>query len=177
MEDPKTSPPPKWWLSVIKDIEKAALAAKNSFMTTNTVLGKSSSDTDELLGYYIRQQNGKVGFYSIKDLKRPLPIGVVIRGALPKPQAISEGPLISSYIFNTIKDNVNMIPKLWLSKVITKIMSGEPVTPKNDFKDFPEWVQLPPNLKKDKALIDLLYRAVRYEGLKGLSRYNDMVVT
>ena len=28
--------------------------------------------------------------------------------------------------------------------------------------------------RKDKTLIDLLYRATRYEGIKGLARYNDL---
>jgi hypothetical protein len=174
MSDKRTnSTPPKWWTNVIADIEKAVVVSKKSFIQPNTVLSSKLGSEGEILGYYIRQESRGIGFYSMEDLKHELPVGDVIRGKLPKPRSILEDMSISSFITETISSNIRLVPIMWLSKTVNKIVSGVAIQFPTDFREFPSWVALPISRKKDKTLIDLLYRAVRYEGLKGLARYND----
>jgi len=174
---PKTksnSSPPKWWLNVITDIEKSVIASRKSFVEPNTVLSNKMDDDGNIVGYYIRQQNAKIGYYSSKQFKSEIPIGVVIKGTLPKPQTTDKEMTISSFIIGTIHSNVPMVPIMWLTGIVRKIIEGEPIKFPEDFREFPDWVSLNIELKRDKQLIDLLYRVTRYEGLKGLSRFNDL---
>jgi len=170
----KQSQPPIWWTKVIDDLKKAAIAAKKSFYTPNMVIGNIISDDGNITGYLIRLSNGKIGFYPKDDVLQDLPVGVKITGKLKPPEKIYPEPDIASYAFEVIRENISLIPRLWLRKILSKLLSGKPITMKEDLKPFPEWILLPPNKKKDKALIDLLYRATRYEGIKGLARYNDL---
>jgi hypothetical protein len=78
-------------------------------------------------------------------------------------------------VVEVIRQNVSLIPKLWLRGIILKILKGVPITPKQDLKPFPVWIALyPAEKKQDKELIDILYRVTQYEGIKGLARYNDL---
>jgi len=165
--------PPGWWIKVIDDLEKATYAAKRIYKDSNIVLGINEDEDDNIIGYLIRQQDGSVGYYPSKKIKKKLPIGSKIKGNLPKPEFIMEEPKLIHFITGVIYDNIKLVPKLWLRKILLKIIGGQPIVPKEDLKPFPEWVLIPSELRKDKALIDLLYRAVEYEGLKGLARFND----
>jgi hypothetical protein len=166
--------PPIWWTKVINDLEKAVFAAKKSFYDPNIVINVDVNlDDSVILGYLIRLQNGDVGYYKISSIKQQLPVGARIKGKLPKPDMVVNEPEIISYTYEVIRENVLLMPRLWLRKILMKIFNGEPIVMKEDLKAFPEWVLLSPELKKDKALIDILYRVTRYEGLKGLSRFND----
>ena len=168
--------PPKWWTKVISDLERASLAAQKSYKIPNVVIGIETNDaTGSTIGYIIRMNDGNVGYYPQKDIKKHLPVGARIKGNLPKPQKVIDEPLIESYAYEVVKENVALIPRLWLRKVIGKIIQGEPITMKQDLKAFPEWILLPADKKVNKDLIDLLYRATRYEGIKGLSRFNDIL--
>jgi len=168
--------PPIWWSKVIKDLEKAALAAQKSFQIPNMVIGITQSNhTGEITGYLIRQENGSVGYYSYEEIPRKLPVGVKIKGKLKPPSSMYPEPEIASYAFEVIRENVRLIPRIWLKRVLDKILNGKPITIKDDLKPFPEWILLPIEKKKNKSLIDLLYRATRYEGIKGLSRFNDII--
>ena len=173
--DSRKKVPPVWWTKVIGDLEKASIAAQKSFKIPNMVIGITQSQEDgTITGYLIRQKNGSVGYYSITDVPHKLPVGFKIKGELKTPFSMYPEPTIASYAFEVIRENIRLIPRLWLRKILGKILSGNPVTMKEDLKPFPEWVLLNPQKKKDKALIDLLYRVTRYEGVKGLARFNDL---
>jgi hypothetical protein len=173
--DSKKKVPPIWWTKVIDDLEKAAVAAQKSFKVPNMVIGITQSSLDgSITGYLIRQEDGSIGYYASEEVPHKLPVGVKIKGKLKKPSKMYPEPDIASYAFEVIRENIRLIPRLWLRKVLGKILGGEPITMKEDLKPFPEWVLLPKPKKKDKTLIDLLYRATRYEGIKGLARFNDL---
>jgi len=167
--------PPKWWANVISDIERATQAAKVSFNDTNIVLGTETDDTNNILGYLIRVSDKSIGYYSVDKIKRKLPVGSKIKNKLPEPEEKREEPKLEVYIFEVIRENITLIPKMWLRKVIDKIVNGKPITIKEDLVPFPKWVLLPLDKREDKALIDILYRATRYEGIRGLARFNDVL--
>lgn len=175
MEETNLKVPPDWWLKVIKELEEASLAAKSSFVQKNTVLELDTDNHSNTLGYLIRMPDGQVGYYPAESIPHRLPMGVSVKGKLPTPEKIVDEPSIESFTFDVIRENIRLVPRMWLRKVIGKILTGKPVTPKEDLKAFPQWVLLPLELKQNKVLIDLLYRAASYEGLKGLARYNDLV--
>ena len=168
----KTKVPPVWWTNVIKDLEKAAIAAKRSFKEPNTVLGERTDGEDSF--YLIRLKNGKVGLYPKSDMKKTIPLGVKIKGHLPEASEIIDEPPIFHFAYQVIHSNAKLIPALWLIGVLRKILQGEAITAKDYLMPFPEWIHLPKETKEDKNLIDLLYRATRYEGIRGLTRYNDL---
>lgn len=178
MEDSrKKKIPPSWWVKVINDLERASLAAQRSFKTPNTVVGITEDSEGETTGYLIRHQSGGIVYYTASEVKHALPVGAKLKNDLPEPEYEVEGlpeVTIESYAFEVIRENINLIPRLWLRSVLGKILQGKPITMKEDLKAFPAWVLLPADKKDDKTLIDLLYRATRYEGLKGLKRYNDL---
>jgi len=175
MEKEKKGTLPKWWTNVIKDLEIATQVARKSFVRSNVVVGAIPDDITGLsIGYLIRLEDSRVGYYSAETTGKNLPVGSHIKGELPEPERVEEEPLIESYIFEVIKENVALIPRMWLNKVIRKIVNGQPITKKEDLKAFPEWVLLPVDKRSDKVLIDILYRVTRYEGMKGLARFNDL---
>jgi hypothetical protein len=176
--------PPKWWANVISDIERSISAARTSIHHPNIILGTEAEDIDEpqkITGYLIRMPGGKVGFYSAETIKRSLkikrdiPVGIKIPIPLPEPDELRDEPKIEAYVFEGIRENVKLIPKLWLRRIIIKIVNGKPITIKEDLIPFPKWVLLPFDKREDKALIDVLYRATRYEGVRGLARFNDIL--
>lgn len=164
---------PKWWTNVVGDIERAVAAARESFNTSNVVIGIDTDNDGSPIGYMVRLPN-EVGYYPIDTIGHELPIGVKLRGEIPAAEYTAEEPPLESYIYEVIRENVVMIPRMWLRKVIGKIVKGQPITKKEDLKAFPEWVLLPTDKKADKELIDILYRVTRYEGIKGLARFNDL---
>jgi len=167
--------PPLWWTKVIDDLEKASVAAQKSFNIPNMVVGITQSNDDgEVTGYLIRQEDGSIGYYPSGEIPHKLPVGVKIKGKLKPAKSQHPEPEIASYAYEVIRENIRLIPRLWLRRVLEKILGGKPITMKEDLKPFPEWVLLPTDKRKDKTLIDLLYRATRYEGVKGLARYNDI---
>lgn len=180
MEGSSKKIPPTWWVKVISDLERASLAAQKSFLVPNTVIGTiTQNDREgEVDGYLIRRKDGSVGYYTKAEVKQELPVGAKIRNELPKPEYELSGAMeatIEVYAYEVIRENVRLVPRLWLRKVLRKILQGKPITMKEDLKAFPAWVLIPVEKREDKSLIDLLYRATRYEGLKGLSRFNDIV--
>lgn len=164
--------PPKWWTNVIKDIERAVNAGRRTFKEPGIVIGFSENDKAERYGVLVRMRNGDVGYYSGKEEVLP-PMGSRLKGDLPSPESIIKEPAFESFVFEVIREKVKLIPRIWLRRIIKKMVEGKPITMEEDLKPFPEWVLLPGSRRKDKSLIDLLYRATRYEGLKGLERYND----
>jgi hypothetical protein len=171
----KKKVPPLWWTKVIDDLKKAAIAAKKSFKTPNMVVGITQSNDDgSITGYLIRQEDGTIGYYPSEEIPQKLPVGVKIKGKIAQAKSHYPEPEIASYAYEVIRENIHLVPRLWLRKVLGKILGGKPITMKEDLKPFPEWVLLPAEKRKDKTLIDLLYRATRYEGIKGLARYNDL---
>jgi len=171
METPKGGHPPKWWVKVIKDLEQATKVSQDTFKTPGIVIGFSENSDGEKQGILVRLKNGEVGYYSGKgDLP---PVGSKIKNDLPLPEVIVKEPKLISFVFEVIRGQIKLLPNLWLRKVLTKMLEGKPVTMVDDLKPFPDWVKLSVKMKKDKALIDVLYRVTRYEGLKGLERFND----
>jgi len=166
--------PPQWWSKVINDLEKAVVAAKKSFNDPKVVLHAELDSEGKIAGYKIRLPDKKVGFYPSGNLKGTPPVGSVIKADLPEPEKLVDEPSMSSYTYGVISYNIRLVPKLWLNTTITKIFKGEPITMKKDLRPFPVWIALPAEKKQDKSLIDLLYRATRYEGLKGLARFDDI---
>jgi hypothetical protein len=166
--------PPQWWLKVIKDLEKAALAAKKSYYQPRVVIGNIEEEDGNITGYLIRLENGDVGYYAAKDIPKDLPTGVRLTGKIPKPDSIKEEPKIESFTFEVIRENIKLLPRIWLNRTLKKILGGQPITMKDDLRAFPEWISISFDKKTDKDLIDILYRVTQYEGLKGLSRFNDL---
>ena len=173
----KPTYPPKWWTMVIGDIEKAVANAKADFNTPGTVIGFEDPNGPDggITSIFVRLDNGEVGQYPIKEGAISPLIGSVLKGNLPEPEAIIQEPQLAAYIFEVIRSRINLIPALWLRKIVQKMVTNKPITLKEDLKPFPEWVKLSAEKRQDKVLIDLLYRATQYEGLKGLLRYNDII--
>jgi hypothetical protein len=169
----KPAHPPKWWAKAIKDLERAVAASTRSFQIPGTVLGYSEDNEGEKRGIIVRLDNGECGYFSKERLSQIPMVGAIIKKGLPEPEVIVKEPLFDAFVFEVVRERVKLIPPIWLRKVIAKMASNQPITMGEDLKPFPEWVFLPQKLKKDKALIDLLYRATAYEGLKGLERFND----
>jgi len=176
IKDKSKKIPPKWWTNIISDLERASLAAQKSYDKPGVIIGKDTDkyNSDITIGYYIRLDSDKVGYYPVKNSDKTFPVGAKLKGELPKPTDIIDEPPIESYIYSVIKERINLIPSMWLRKIIGKIVAGKPITPKEDLRPFHSWILIPVD-KRSKALIDLLYRAVEYEGLKGLYRFNDIL--
>jgi hypothetical protein len=173
MATPKQDPP-KWWSKVIKDLEKAVASAQGSFRKPGTIIGYVDTDAYQKDGLLIRLPKGDVGFYKIQDKAEVIPTtGNVIKGELPEPDRVVGEPDISSFIFEVIRERIKLVPQIWLKNIIKKMLRSEPIIYDNS-KTFNEWVMLNPAQKKDKELLRILQAIVKYEGLKGLSRFNDI---
>lgn len=115
--------------------------------------------------------NGEVGEYPKQALGgRKLPTGVKLKSNLPEPTNVVLEPNQEVFTFEVLREQIKLIPRLWLNRNISLLMHGKEIQPPASFQ---AWVLLPPDKKKDKALIHLLEVAVQYEGLRGLARYND----
>jgi hypothetical protein len=119
----------------------------------------------------IRLNTGEVGVYATKLLgSKNLHTGIKIKGELPEPEEVTEDPAETAFIFEVIREQIKLIPRIWLQKSIRALIRDDTI----DFPDtFKQWVLLSPKKKEDSELISLLEKATAYEGLKGLARYND----
>lgn len=167
----KPKHPPVWWTKVIKDIERVVASARLSYDTPGLVIGTEESDTATVIS--VRLPDGAVGHYDLpKEHKAPL-IGSKLKNIPLEFADDGKEPSLQTFIFEVIRQEVKLVPRIWLKRIITKMVEGRPITIREDLKAFPEWVLLSPKIKKDKTLIDILYRVTKYEGIKGLSRFND----
>jgi hypothetical protein len=159
-----------WQKKVQEDLERLVSLAEESFKTPGVIVGYLEKDNRKSK-YMIRMANGDVGLYPRKVLgDRDLHTGLKIKNKLPKPETIVSEPDLAVFIFEVLKEQVNLVPRLWLRTSVTKILEGGKA---NITKPFNEWVLLPVEKRGDTKLIELLEKAVEYEGLKGLVRYND----
>ena len=160
---------PKWWLNVINDITRITASAQNSFKEPGVVL-EISEEND---GVAIRLSNGTIGFFKGKGFPK---LGDIIQPKdLPEPNKIihDQDVELLSFITGVIQERVNLIPKIWLNGVVSKLLKQQPVTIEDYGKRFPEWVLMSTKNRSDKELVDLIYRATSYEGLRGLMRFKD----
>jgi len=172
----KKGGPPIWWTKVINDLEKAVMASKRSFIEPNVVIKNEMNNDGETIAYLIRLGNGDIGYYPAEKFPKRVPVGSRIKSKLPTPAKIVQEPDIASYTYETLRDNVRLIPRMWLMKVLQKIHQGQAITQKDDMQSFKDWVLVARPRKKDKRLIFLLSQVTAYEGLKGLARYNDLAI-
>ena len=166
--------PPKWWSKVISDIEKIVASSGPLFQTPKTIIDIPRDEEDNIIGVVVRLENGGAGFYPASKKISPK-VGYAIKNKLPDPAVEVKEPDFSRFVYELIRERIRLVPPIWLYKIIKKMTSNKAIT-KDDLKPFPEWVLLSPENKKDKQLVDLLYRAASYEGLKGLERFNDKAI-
>jgi len=175
----KMGTPPKWWSSVVSDITKLIIMEQELYTTPGIILEAKYRDSDTELeypiGYLIRMDDGRVGFYNTKRSSPKLKVGSKISDKLPKPTSLVDEPQLKFFIFRTLISSLALMPRLWLIKIIDKILKNEPITFDEDHIPFNLWVMIPLDKRNDKELIDLLYKAVSYEGVKGLYRFNDII--
>ncbi len=157
-----------WWYKVKMDLDKAIQAAQKSFKTPGVIIGFTGDE--KKTGYLIRLNNGDVGVYSKEILGEiDLPTGVKIKSNLPEPKNVVLEPSQEEFAFEVLREQVQLLPRLWLKKGVANLMDGNEIVPPEDFG---KWVLLPPE-KRDTERIALLKAVVSYEGLRGLARFND----
>ena len=162
---------PQWIKRVIEDVKNTINAAERSFKTPGVIVGFTDDDNGEKMNYLIRLTDGEIGVYPKHILgQKDFHTGIKIRGRLPEPKTVAMEPDIASFIFEVLREQIKLIPRIWLKSQIRNILNGQEVNIGNDF--YP-WVLISPEKKKDKQLLKLLEMATAYEGLKGLARYND----
>ena len=173
--DMKKKPKSKiWWQKVTRDIQNTVAGARRTYNNPRTIIGVSTDNkTGTTSGYLIRLKSGDVGYYPASTFRTNPRVGSMIKGEIPKFDHIADEPTLASYAYEVICESVALVPRMWLRKVIQKVVDGKPVTEDEDYKAFPEWVLLPKHLKEDGQLVDILARVTRREGLKGLARFND----
>lgn len=160
----------RWWQQVTTGIANAVKIGKRSFYEPGSVLGAKTDDDNKIVGFIVRDKSRTPRFIPIGKLKRPLDVGSKVDMNFDKYETHEE-PEMVSFIYGAISNQVKLLPKLWLHKIIKKLLNGEPIT-EDDFKPFDQWVKLPVELKQDEELIELLYRAANYGGLEFLSKFN-----
>ncbi len=159
----------KWWDKITNDLYKAVIAAQKSYRTPGVIIGYTGDDVKT--GYLIRLKNQEVGVYKKHILgKNDIPTGVKIKSNLPEPKYTVLEPDVEIFTFEVLREQIKLLPRLWLKKSIKLLMKGEGLSP---VEDFDRWVLLPQKKKLDKELLSLLELVASVEGLKGLARYND----
>ena len=162
---------PLWWSKIYLDLKTAAKAAEKSFTNPGVVIG-FVEDQDDKISFIIRLESGEAGYFS-KEMfgNRDLPTGAKIKKNLPQPEKIVEDPDSSAFAYEVLREQIKLLPRLWLKRNIEALISGKDIQePKLTFN---EWVLLSPKKRRDRHLVNLLESAVKYEGLKGLARFND----
>lgn len=163
---------PLWWTKVYRDLKSAAAAAKKSFITPGVVIGFNVDDNDQKIQYLIRMPNGGVGLYDKKALHgKDLPTGVRIKSSMSDPEMMVDEPDRDAFAFEVLREQIQLLPRMWLKRNITLLLNNSHVNRPN--LSFSDWVLLSPSKRKDRYLTNLLESAVKYEGLKGLARFND----
>ncbi len=166
---------PLWWHRVIKDIKRACESSRRSFLTPNVIIGFTESDGSKRTGYLIRVSDGEVGYFPISLIgKKQLPVGAKIKSKLPQPEFLVKDPQREIFIFETIREQVKLLPKVWLKKVIKMILAGENHKINSTYREFSAWVLLSKKHKNNTYAIAAILKAIEFEGLKGLARYNDL---
>ena len=164
--------PPIWWVKVSGGLTSSVRAAKLSFYTAGVIVGFEEEDNQKI-GYIIRLNDEEVGYYSKETLgNKDLPIGVRLKNRLPEPETIVDSPQLSTFTFEVLREQIKLVPRMWLKKQIDLLLNNQKILPPQN-PSFKNWVLLNSDKKKDRYLINLLEAAVKYEGLKGLSRFND----
>ncbi len=159
-----------WKERVHHDLTKAVQAAERSFNTPGVIVGFQDRD-GEKTDYLVRLNDGNIGLYSKKTLGgKELHTGIKIRGNLPEPKKLVGDPDITTFIFEVLREQIKLIPRIWLRIQINRVLEKQSIEIPDVFQD---WVLLPKDKKKDKTLMKLLELALEYEGLRGLARYND----
>ncbi len=162
---------PLWWKKIQLDLEKAAIASQKSFDTPGVIIGFTVDEQENKTGYLIRLNDNEVGEYPKRLLgKKELPTGVKLKSNLPDPINIVLEPDKEIFAFEVLREQIKLLPRLWLKRNITSLIRGEIIKPPASFS---QWVLLPPEKKKDQPLIDMLISVITYEGLRGLARFND----
>ncbi len=161
---------PRWWIRVKKDLEKATSTAQKSFKTPGVIIG-FLEENEKKTSYLIRLNDGDVGVYSTDVLsQKELSTGIKIKSNLPDPENVVQEPDKETFTFEVLREQIKLLPRLWLKRNIDSLMRGEDIQCPTSFST---WVLLTPEKKRDGTLIKLLKIAVEYEGLRGLARYND----
>jgi len=164
--------PPLWWVKITQGLRIAVKAAKESFYRNNVIIGFIEDDDGKKIGYLIRLPDEETGYYSRETLSnKELPIGVLVKNQLPEPEDKVEPPELGTFIYEVLREQVKLVPRLWLRKQIRKLLAGEELQP--DITSFKQWVLLPKEKKENLDRIKMLETVVKVEGLKGLSRFND----
>ncbi len=161
---------PLWWQKVNSDLTKAVFSAKKSFNNPGVVVG-FTGDIDDKKDFLVRLPDGNIGLYSKDNIGNDLPTGVKIKNNLPDPDSIQLEADLDSFIFEVLREQIKLLPRMWLKRSISLLLNNKQLkVPKITFSD---WVLLSRTKRQDRYLTNLLESGVKYEGLKGLSRYND----
>jgi hypothetical protein len=167
---------PQWWSKIVKDIERTCESSRRSFTTPSVVIGTTEDEIAKITGYIVRLNNGEAGYYPVGGaLKgKHIPVGARIKSTLPEPEFLVKDPERSSFILKTIKEQVKLVPVLWLNRTIKAICEGRRDQIDGYDKMFHEWVKVPKTTRKNRQAMNAILKAVEWQGLKGLARYNDV---
>ena len=169
---------PKWYKKVVKQLCSAVNDLKKRSLEEGTVLGRIQESDNFII-------RGKSGIYVISLISSDSTDSESFVGKNIGPQKTwsdeileefkgNVDKIIIDFIFEVIKENISLVPRLWLWDAIHKILNNSCSELDNIYKPFNKWILLPLDKKKDVDLIDLLYKATSYEGLVGLYRYNNI---
>ncbi len=163
---------PLWWLKISRDLRMASKTAARSFEDPGVIIGFEADENDTKINYFIRLNTGKVGSFSRKSLgNKDLLTGIKIKNTLPEPQEIIDDPDIGTFTFEVLREQIKLLPRLWLKRNISLLLNNKEINAPS--MTFSNWVLLSPKKRQDRYLTNLLESAVKYEGLKGLARFND----
>ena len=161
---------PLWHKKIVDDIARVIATSRVIFEQPGTVLRKIY-ENDELKGIIVLLPNGQQGYFTLPNKNINISTGAKLQ-IIPEPEVIVQPVLFEKFVHDILRERVLLLPPVWLYKAIKKILNGEEFATK-DLKRFPDWIFISPELKKDRQLIDILYRVTQYEGLRGLERFND----
>lgn len=169
---------PLWFRSTVAGLVNACENYRIRYRTAGVILGFNENQEGRKIGYLIRLGDGNVGYFTKKSLTdKELPTAMKVKGILPEPHHIEEEPEYVSFIFQTVREQVKLIPLLWLKSVLQDILSGNSKTEiyEKRFIEFKRWVKAPEELKRNRKKMEVIRLLLEIEGPNGLTKCNDWV--
>ena len=162
---------PVWFARIVKDLKRTVENSSAAFTTPGVILNTIEDDDDNLTGYIIRLKDGGAGYFPITHA-RPTPVGVRVKTALPEPEFRVKEVDKKSFIYQTVRGQINSLPPMWLHATIKKIEDKVEI-PKSS-KSFRDFIQMPQKYKASNVAMEAIQKSVEWQGLRGLARFNDL---
>jgi hypothetical protein len=164
---------PIWLIKVKRGLELAVKAARSSFYKEGVVIGFTEDDSGNKTGYIIRMSDkNEAGYYSKEIVgNKPMPIGVRVKNRLPEPEMLMIEPELGTFIYEVLREQVKLVPRIWLRRQIRLLLDNQEMSLEET--SFKKWVLLSQEKKENIELIKVLEAVTKFEGLRGLARFND----